>query len=85
MTYNFKLSIMHSDGGETQMNNYKISMAAARVNAKKTQEEVAKQMQVTKQTIVNWENGKVIPKPAQFKMYCDVVGAPEDIIFLSTT
>lgn len=67
------------------MNEYKISMAAARVNAKKTQEEVAREMGVTKQTIVNWENGKVIPKPAQFKMYCCIVNAPEDIIFLSAT
>lgn len=67
------------------MSDYKISMAAARVNAKKTQEEVAKEMQVTKQTIVNWENGKVIPKPAQFKMYCNVVDAPEDIIILPAT
>ena len=64
------------------MKNYRISMAAARVNAKMTQEEVASVMHVTKQTIVNWENGKVQPKPAQFKMYCEIVGAPEDFIFL---
>lgn len=64
------------------MKPYRISMAAARVNAKLTQEEVAAKMQVSKQTIVNWETGRVIPKPAQFKMYCDIVSAPEDIIFL---
>lgn len=67
------------------MKPYKISMAAARVNAKLTQEEVATKMHVSKQTIVNWKNGKVIPKPAQFKMYCDIVSAPEDIIFLLNT
>ncbi|MDY2725796.1 MAG: helix-turn-helix transcriptional regulator [Anaerostipes faecalis] len=61
---------------------YKISMAAARVNAKLTQEDVAKEMHVTKQTIVNWENGKVEMKPAQFNMYCDVVKAPKDVISL---
>lgn len=60
-------------------------MAAARVNAKMTQEEVATAMSVSKVTIVNWENGRVIPKPAQFKMYCDVVHAPEDIISMPTT
>ncbi len=67
------------------MENFKISMAAARVNAKKTQEEMASEMCVSKNTIVNWETGKVKPKPAQFKMYCLLVGAPEDIIFLPET
>lgn len=67
------------------MEKYKISMAAARVNAKMTQEEVAAAMSVSKVTIVNWENGRVIPKPAQFKMYCDVVHAPEDIISMPIT
>lgn len=61
---------------------YKITLAAARVNAGMTQEDVAKAMQVSKFTIVNWENGKVPMKPAQFKMYCYVVGAPEDCISL---
>lgn len=64
------------------MENYKISLASARVNAGMTQEEVAKKMHVSKNTIVNWENGKVEMKPAQFKMYCNVVGAPENIILL---
>lgn len=64
------------------MKEYKISMAAARVNAKMTQEEVASEMHVTKQTIINWETGKIIPKPAQFKMYCIIVNAPEDAISL---
>lgn len=55
---------------------YKISMAAARINAKLTQEKVANLMEVNKGTIVNWENGKIIPMPAQFKMFCEIVGAP---------
>ena len=64
------------------MGDYKISLASARVNAGMTQENVAKAMGVSKNTIVNWENGKVEMKPAQFKMYCQVVGAPEDVIIL---
>ena len=64
------------------MSDYKITLAAARVNASMTQEDVAREMKVSKQTIVNWENGKVEMKPAQFKMYCFVVKAPEDIISL---
>ena len=64
------------------MDDYKITLAAARVNAKLTQGDVAAKMKVSKQTIVNWENGRVEMKPAQFKMYCEIVGAPEDSIFL---
>ena len=66
------------------MENYKyrITLAAARVNAGMTQEDVAREMHVSKNTIVNWENGKIEMKPAQFKMYCLVVKAPEDCIFL---
>ena len=62
--------------------DYKISMAAARVNAKLTQSEVAEIMQVSKQTIVNWEKGKIVPGPAQFAMFCDICKAPKDAIFL---
>lgn len=65
------------------MNNLKISMAAARVNANMTQSDMASKMKVSKQTILNWENGRVIPKPAQFKMYCDLCGMPTDCVFLS--
>lgn len=64
------------------MEDYKISLAAARVNAEMTQEDVARKMQVSKQTIINWEKGKVEMKPAQFKMYCNVVRAPENAILL---
>lgn len=67
------------------MREYKISMAAARVNANLTQSDIAREMQVSKQTIVNWENGRISPKPAQFKMYCEICKVPEDIIFLPST
>lgn len=67
------------------MEDFKISMAAARVNAGMTQTDVAKKMRLNKQTIVNWEKGRVIPKPAQFKMYCEIVGITEDYIFLPAT
>lgn len=65
-------------------NEYRVSMAAARVNAKLTQSDVAEKMHVSKQTIVNWENGKVIPGPAQFAMFCEICNAPKDAIFLPT-
>lgn len=41
--------------------NLRISLAAARVNAELTQDAVAKELHVSKTTIINWEKGKVIP------------------------
>jgi DNA-binding XRE family transcriptional regulator len=61
---------------------FKISLAVARVNAGMTQSEAAKKMHVTKQTIVNWEKNKIVPKPAQFYMLCEIYNAPRDSIFL---
>lgn len=63
-------------------NRLQISMAAARVNARLTQEDVAKEMHVTKQTIVNWEKGRIRPGAAQLRMFCDICGISEDFIFL---
>ena len=61
---------------------FKITMAAARVNAGLTQSDVAAKMHVSKATIINWENGKIVPKPAQFAMFCAVCNAPKDAILL---
>lgn len=62
------------------MPEYKVSWAAARVNAGMKQSEVAKIMQVSKNTIINWEKGKVIPKPAEFEMMCRIYNVPKDMI-----
>ena len=59
-----------------------ISLAAARVNAKMTQEEVAKKMEVSKQTIINWEKGKIIPRIPEIEMLCRIYEVPQDHIFL---
>lgn len=64
------------------MENFQISLAAARVNAKMTQDDVAKAMHVSKQTIVNWETGKIIPRFAQLGMLCQLYSIPSDYIFL---
>lgn len=63
----------------------RISLAAARVNAGMTQEEVAKKMHISKQTIGNWENGKVIPRFAQLVMLCRIYGIEQEHIFLPNT
>lgn len=64
------------------MAEIKISLAAARVNAGMTQEEVANKFKVTKQTIVNWEKGRKELKPAEFNMLSEMYGIPKDYIFL---
>ncbi len=64
------------------MAEFQISLAAARVNAKMTQEDVAKVMRKSKATIVNWEKGKVVPGIPELEMMSRLYGIPQDYIFL---
>ena len=59
-----------------------ISLASARVNAKMTQEEVAKAIKVSKNTIVNWENGRSEPKSSQIRELSELYNIPIDNIFI---
>ena len=59
-----------------------ISLAAARVNANMTQDEVAKAMNVSKSTIINWEKGRNSPKYSQMVKLCEIYKMPLDYIFL---
>lgn len=68
--------------GKTKMNEFKISLAAARVNANLTQSEVARIMKKSKATIVNWENGKTVPGVPEMAMLSQLYGIPQDFIFL---
>lgn len=64
------------------MAEIKITLAAARVNAGLTQEEAAKKLQITKQTIINWEKGKVVPGIPEIYMLSHLYNIPQDNIFL---
>jgi DNA-binding XRE family transcriptional regulator len=64
------------------VNNLKITLAAARVNAGLTQSEVASIMHVSKQSIINWEKGKIKLKPAQLEMLLRLYNISMDNIFL---
>lgn len=64
------------------METLQISLAAARVNAGLTQDDVAKAMHISKQTLVNWEKGKIIPKPAQVEMMSRIYKLSANHIFL---
>jgi DNA-binding XRE family transcriptional regulator len=60
-----------------------ITLAAARVNAGMTQDDVAKEMRVGKQTVVNWEKGKTEPSVSQGRRLSELFKMPLDrIIFL---
>lgn len=61
---------------------FQISLAAARVNAEMTQEDVAKKMHKTKQTIINWEKGRTIPGTPELNMLAGLYGISTDNIFL---
>lgn len=64
---------------------YKVSLAAARINAGYKQEEVAKELKISKSTLISWEKGKVTPRVEQFKALCILYKVPEDNINLPKT
>lgn len=60
----------------------KISLEAARVNAKLTQKELAEILGVSNATIVNWEKGNSEPNLSQLRKISELSGIPLDFIFL---
>lgn len=61
---------------------FRISLAAARVNAELTQDEVAKRLHVGKQTVVSWEKGETEPKVSQAMALSLLYNMPLNYIFL---
>lgn len=64
------------------MEKIQISLAAARVNAGYTQTQLGDIMGVTKNTIINWEKGRIIPGIPEMEKLSSVLGIPLDNIFL---
>ena len=60
----------------------KISLKAARVNANLTQDEAARMVNKTKQTIVNWENGATEIKYKDLVRLCEMYEMPIEFIRL---
>lgn len=67
---------------EETVGKIQISLAAARVNAGMTQKDIADKLGVSKNTIINWEKGKVKPSPANLIALSTVYRMPVDYIFL---
>ena len=64
------------------MENFKITLEAARVNAGLTQAELAEKMGVSRESVRAWEKGTREMKTAYFYMFCEIVGISKDNIFL---
>ena len=63
-------------------NGIRISIAACRVNADKTQAEFAEDLNVDRTTIVNWESGKTRPSTATLHFLADLYKIPEENFLL---
>lgn len=60
----------------------KISIKGARIECHMTQKQVAKAMEVTKETISNWERGKTAPTAPQLLLLCELYQVAVSDIFL---
>lgn len=61
----------------------RITLEAARVNARLSQKEAAKRLNVSNKTLCRWENGVSFPKADQISRICELYGvAYDNIIFL---
>ena len=57
-------------------------MRSARKLAKKTQDQVAEHLDITKGAVSQWENDQTVPELEYFRGYCLFVGASADEILL---
>ena len=58
------------------MENFRISLAAARVNAGLNQSEVAKILHISPNTLVAWEKGNSEPSITQGMLLCELYNIP---------
>ena len=77
------LSAIRGESEVRILEKLQITLAAARVNAGMTQEDVAREMHVSKQTIVNWEKGNSEPSISQSKMLSELYKMPLKYIFFA--
>ncbi len=58
----------------------KLSMSAARVNTGLNQDDVAKKLGITRETLSAWESGKRLPRVDQAYAIAAIYGLPIDAI-----
>lgn len=62
----------------------RISLRAARVDKNLTQDELAQKVDVSKETIANWENGRTMPRTDKIERICSALDRTYDEIEWST-
>jgi transcriptional regulator with XRE-family HTH domain len=60
----------------------RITLEAARINAKLTQRQLAEILEISVGTVNNWENGKSEPSLSQLRKISELSGIPMDFIFV---
>lgn len=68
---------------DRKMPDFQISLAAARINAVLTQEEVARALRVKTETVVNWETGDAEPEISQGRELSTLFKIPLEYIFFA--
>lgn len=71
----------HLKKGDMMGDRIQISLKAARANADMTQAEAARYMNVTVNTIVNWESNKTVPSVVEAKKLARIYGISIENIF----
>ena len=64
----------------SEATSLKITLAAARVNAKLSQKAAAKQMKISNATLSKWERGESFPSVLQAALLCKMYGVPMDAV-----
>lgn len=63
----------------------KVTLKAARVNAKLTQDQACEAIKVAKSTLISWEQEKTFPTAIQLSKLCNLYGCTMDDIFVPET
>ena len=60
----------------------RITLEAARINARLTQRQLAEALEISVGTVINWEKGKSEPTMSQLRKLSELSGIPMDFIFV---
>lgn len=77
-------SVLDDNGNKYLITVPMMSLSAVRVNAELSQAELAKKLDVDRQTIINWEKGHTKISGEWLVMWARVCNFPIDYIFLPT-